>query len=76
MYKGVSAAYVVIIFSYWLLAFLGYWAFGSNVKPYIVSSLTGPKWSVVMANIFAVVQISGCFQVIFISSNVFRVCFC
>uniref|UniRef100_A0A8I6X4V9 Amino acid transporter transmembrane domain-containing protein n=1 Tax=Hordeum vulgare subsp. vulgare TaxID=112509 RepID=A0A8I6X4V9_HORVV len=40
----------------------GYWAFGSGVQPYILSSLTVPRWAIVMANIFAVVQITGCFQ--------------
>ncbi|KAL5988969.1 hypothetical protein ACLOJK_027071 [Asimina triloba] len=63
MYKGVSAAYMVIVLSYWQLAFSGYWAFGLSVQPYIVSSLTNPKWTIVIANIFAVIQISGCFQI-------------
>ncbi|GMN48912.1 hypothetical protein TIFTF001_018089 [Ficus carica] len=63
MYKGVSAAYTVIVLSYWLLAFCGYWAFGSEVQPYIVSSLSDPKWTIIMANLFAVIQISGCFQI-------------
>lgn len=63
MYKGVSAAYGVIVLSYWQLAFTGYWAFGSHVQPYILSSLTVPQWTIVMANLFAVIQISGCFQV-------------
>ncbi|XP_062080785.1 GABA transporter 1-like [Humulus lupulus] len=63
MYKGVSAAYTIIVLSYWQLAFWGYWAFGSEVQPYIVSSLTDPKWTTVMANLFAVIQISGCFQI-------------
>ena len=65
MYKGVSAAYSVIVLTYWQLAFSGYWAFGSEVQPYIVASLTVPKWTIVMANIFAVIQISGCYQVAF-----------
>ena len=63
MYRGISAAYVLIVLSYWQLAFWGYWAFGSQVQPYILSSLTIPQWAIVMANIFAVIQISGCFQV-------------
>ncbi|KAL6208693.1 hypothetical protein ACLB2K_019639 [Fragaria x ananassa] len=63
VYKGVSAAYGIIVLSYWQLAFTGYWAFGSQVEPYILSSLTVPQWTIVMANIFAVVQISGCFQI-------------
>jgi hypothetical protein len=63
MYKGVSAAYTIIVMSYWTLAFTGYWAFGSEVQPYILSSLTAPRWVLVMANLFAVIQITGCFQV-------------
>lgn len=63
MYKGVSAAYTVIILSYWILAFVGYWAFGSVVQSYILSSLTTPAWTIVMANVFAVIQISGCYQI-------------
>ncbi|KAE8704022.1 Transmembrane amino acid transporter family protein isoform 2 [Hibiscus syriacus] len=63
MYKGVSAAYSVIVSTYWQIACIGYWAFGSQVQPYIVASLTVPKWTFVMANIFAVIQISGCHQI-------------
>ncbi|KAK8674469.1 hypothetical protein V6N13_112760 [Hibiscus sabdariffa] len=63
MQKGVSAAYSVIVSTYWQLAIIGFWAFGSQVQPYIVDSLTVPKWTIVMANIFAVVQISGCYQI-------------
>ncbi|KAF8401814.1 hypothetical protein HHK36_012760 [Tetracentron sinense] len=63
MYKGVSAAYGIIVLSYWQLAFSGYWAFGSEVQPYILASLTIPEWTIIMANIFAVIQISGCFQI-------------
>lgn len=71
MYKGISGAYCVIMSTYWQLAFLGYWAFGSQVQPYIVASLTTPKWTTIMANLFAVIQISGCFQVGFNYSTIF-----
>ncbi|KAI4301156.1 hypothetical protein L6164_034464 [Bauhinia variegata] len=63
MYKGISAAYTVIIITYWQLAFSGYWAFGSQVQPYLLASLTIPEWTIVMANLFAAIQISGCFQI-------------
>ncbi|XP_058198653.1 GABA transporter 1-like [Rhododendron vialii] len=63
MYKGVSTAYGIIVMTYWQLAFCGYWAFGNAVQPYIVASLTTPEWTTVMANLFAVIQISGCFQI-------------
>lgn len=69
MYKGVSSAYTIIAVTYWQLAFLGYWAFGADVEPYIVASLSTPKWTIVMANLFAVVQISGCYQVIMLPSS-------
>ncbi|KAJ4851536.1 hypothetical protein Tsubulata_942888 [Turnera subulata] len=63
IYKGVSAAYTVIVLTYWQLAFSGYWAFGSEVQPYILNSLTTPGWTIIMANLFAVAQISGCYQI-------------
>ncbi|KVI12389.1 hypothetical protein Ccrd_009182 [Cynara cardunculus var. scolymus] len=53
MYKGIAAAYSIILLSYWQLAFLGYWAFGSGVHPFIVASLETPEWTIVMANLFA-----------------------
>ncbi|KAJ6306558.1 hypothetical protein OIU78_021801 [Salix suchowensis] len=34
-----------------------------EVQPYILASLTFPEWTIVMANIFAVIQISGCYQI-------------
>ncbi|KAI3514600.1 hypothetical protein L1887_13151 [Cichorium endivia] len=63
MYKGIAGAYTIIVLSYWQLAFLGYWAFGSEVEPFIVASLKTPEWTTVMANLFAVIQICGCFQI-------------
>ncbi|KAJ1417530.1 Amino acid transporter, transmembrane domain [Sesbania bispinosa] len=63
MYKSISAAYTVIVLTYWQLAFSGYWAFGSEVQPYILASLSTPEWTVVMANLFAAIQICGCFQI-------------
>ncbi|KAK7345817.1 hypothetical protein VNO77_16429 [Canavalia gladiata] len=63
MYKSISAAYSTIVLTYWQLAFSGYWAFGSQVQPYILASLSIPEWTVVMANLFAAIQISGCFQI-------------
>ncbi|KAJ0927301.1 putative amino acid transporter, transmembrane domain-containing protein [Helianthus annuus] len=63
MYKGIAAAYTIILLSYWQLAFFGYWAFGTGVQPFILASLTTPEWTIIMANIFAVIQISGCFQI-------------
>lgn len=63
MYKGVSLAYTTIVLCYWSVAFAGYWAFGSNVEAFILASLTNPTWPIVMAHIFSVIQIVGCYQV-------------
>ncbi|KAM3745441.1 hypothetical protein ACB098_06G127500 [Castanea mollissima] len=54
---------VSLFLSYWQLASCGYWAFGSEVQPYILSSLSFPEWTIVMANLFAVIQLSGCYQI-------------
>ncbi|KAL4620653.1 hypothetical protein ACB092_06G170800 [Castanea dentata] len=52
-----------LFLSYWQLASCGYWAFGSEVQPYILSSLSVPEWTIVMANLFFVIQLSGCYQI-------------
>ena len=63
MYKGASLAYGVIAVSYWVVAFLGYAVFGNGVNAYLVNSFTAPTWAITLANIFAIVQVLGCFQV-------------
>jgi amino acid permease len=63
MYKGASLAYGVIAVSYWTVAFLGYAVFGNAVNPYLVNSFIGPDWLITLANIFAVIQVLGCYQV-------------
>ncbi|KAJ7539878.1 hypothetical protein O6H91_11G113100 [Diphasiastrum complanatum] len=63
MYKGIGMAYSIITITYWSLAFIGYWAFGSSVNPYLINSLTTPTWPIILANIFAIIQIAGCFQI-------------
>eukprot|EP00249_Psilotum_nudum_P019310 c27188_g1_i8 orf=703-1689(+) len=63
MYKGISAAYAVIIVTYWTVAFVGFWAFGSTVNAYLLNSLTGPRWAIVLTNILAIIQIAGCYQI-------------
>ncbi|KAF3781029.1 GABA transporter 1 [Nymphaea thermarum] len=63
MYRRVLLAYGVTSLSYWQIAFTGFWAFGSGTQPYILASLTTPEWTMLMANVYAVVQIAGCFQI-------------
>lgn len=63
MYKGASLAYGVIAVSYWTVAFLGYGVFGNAVNPYLVNSFLRPNWLITLANIFAVIQVLGCYQI-------------
>jgi hypothetical protein len=63
MYKGISLAYGVIALTYIAISVAGFWAFGFGVYPWVLASMTEPTWAITMANIFAVVQIVGCFQV-------------
>ncbi|KAL2323483.1 hypothetical protein Fmac_027862 [Flemingia macrophylla] len=42
MHKSISAAYSVIILTYWQLAFSGYWAFGSEVPSLALQYKTMP----------------------------------
>ncbi|XP_075671945.1 GABA transporter 1-like isoform X1 [Castanea sativa] len=63
MYKGVSAAYSVIIselLATGLLWILGFWIRSSALN-IIFSSV--PEWTIVMANLFFVIQLSGCYQI-------------
>lgn len=69
MYKGSSLAYGVIAVSYWTVAFMGYGVFGNVVNPYLVNSFVGPDWLISMTNVFAIIQVLGCYQVTIQSSN-------
>lgn len=42
----------------------GYWAYGFAVTPFVVESFTFPTWAIVLTYIFAVLQITGCYQVL------------
>ena len=63
MYKGITLAYSVLVSIYLAIGVAGYWAFGFGVFPWLLASMMEPNWALVMANIFAVVQIVGCYQV-------------
>ncbi|KAK9813661.1 hypothetical protein WJX73_002176 [Symbiochloris irregularis] len=64
MYKGIFGGYTVILIAYFSVAILGYWAFGFYVQSYVVLSYTvGPDWVVTLLNIFAVLQVVGCYQI-------------
>lgn len=41
----------------------GYAAYGYAVAPFLVNSFTGASAPISMANIFAILQVVGCYQV-------------
>ena len=63
MKKGISMAYALITSTYFTVAVSGYWAFGQTVMPYLLNNLSTPTWPVTIANIAAIIQITGCYQV-------------
>lgn len=63
MRKGIGMAYTLISSTYLTVAISGYWAFGNGVQAYLINSLSTPTWPVTIANICAIVQITGCYQV-------------
>ena len=63
MRKGISMAYTLISSTYFTVAISGYWAFGQTCLPYLLNNLTTPTWPLTIANIAAIIQITGCYQV-------------
>ncbi len=63
MRKAITMAYCLISSTYFTVAVSGYWAFGQTVLPYLLNNLTTPTWPVTIANIAAIIQITGCYQV-------------
>ena len=71
MWKGITMAYALITSTYFSVAISGYWAFGQNCLPYLLNNLSNPSWPITIANLAAIVQITGCYQV---SSDTFVIC--
>lgn len=67
MRKGIGMAYTLISSTYLTVAIAGYWAFGNGVQAYLINSLSTPTWPVTIANLAAIVQITGCYQVSILS---------
>jgi len=63
MRKGIFLAYSLIGATYFMLAIAGYWAFGNSVQPFLLNSLSHPTWAVTLANLFAIIQVLGCYQI-------------
>ncbi|KAK9831715.1 hypothetical protein WJX74_006848 [Apatococcus lobatus] len=63
MYGGVIMGYSVISLSYLAVTIAGYAAYGYAVAPFLVNSFTGATAPITMANIFAILQVVGCYQI-------------
>ena len=54
--KALGLQFTVGTFPILLLTFVGYWAYGNAVSPYMLNSASGPKAAVIVANIAAFLQ--------------------
>ncbi|KAL3148674.1 hypothetical protein ABBQ38_014090 [Trebouxia sp. C0009 RCD-2024] len=63
MFKGITMAYSLISSTYFTVAISGYWAFGQTSLPYLLNNLSTPSWPITIANLAAIVQITGCYQI-------------
>ncbi|KAF7836443.1 lysine histidine transporter-like 5 [Senna tora] len=63
MWRGVVAAYFMVIACYILVAISGYWAFGAHVADDVLLSLHHPKWLISAANFMVFLHVIGSYQV-------------
>ncbi|KAH0454795.1 hypothetical protein IEQ34_016719 [Dendrobium chrysotoxum] len=66
MFKGLCLCYAVAVATFFSVAVSGYWAFGNLAKGTILSNFIAgngrplvPKWFLLMANIFTILQLSA-----------------
>ncbi|GLJ55306.1 hypothetical protein SUGI_1186820 [Cryptomeria japonica] len=66
MFKGLSICYVVVVSTFYSVAISGYWAFGNKAAGTIFSNFVPseghlflPKWFLLMANMFVLLQVSA-----------------
>ncbi|KAI5577716.1 hypothetical protein POPTR_009G149900v4 [Populus trichocarpa] len=65
MFKGLCICYTVLSLTFFSVAISGYWAFGNNSEPLVISNFLAdgqtlvPKWFVLMVNIFIILQLSA-----------------
>ena len=57
--RGVYVSYVIVAWTYFGVAFAGYWAFGNLVEDNVLFSLSDPKGVIAMASIFVLVHVLG-----------------
>ncbi|CAN0890089.1 Lysine histidine transporter-like 5, partial [Linum grandiflorum] len=63
MWKGVIAAYAIVIVCYGSVAASGYWAFGNKVDDDILISLEHPNWLISAANFMVFIHVIGSYQI-------------
>lgn len=65
MFKGLCICYTVLSFTFFSVSISGYWAFGKNSEPLVISNFLSdgktfvPEWFVLMVNIFIILQLSA-----------------
>uniref|UniRef100_A0A6N2L4Q8 Amino acid transporter transmembrane domain-containing protein n=1 Tax=Salix viminalis TaxID=40686 RepID=A0A6N2L4Q8_SALVM len=65
MFKGLCVCYTVLSFTFFSVSISGYWAFGKNSEPLVISNFLSdgktfvPEWFVLMVNIFIILQLSA-----------------
>ncbi|KAJ4720657.1 GABA transporter 1-like [Melia azedarach] len=65
MLKGLCICYAVIVTTYFCIAVSGYWAFGNQSMPTILTNFMGdgnpllPTWFLLMTNIFTLMQLAA-----------------
>ena len=63
MMKGIGVAYVVVISTYFSVAISGYAAYGTNVEPDVLLSISKPQVLVDVADIMVVLHVAAGYQV-------------
>ncbi|CAK0786011.1 hypothetical protein CVIRNUC_009224 [Coccomyxa viridis] len=57
--RGIAMGYVIILTAYLFVSVTGFWAFGTDVSSIVLGSLQGPNWVIILAWMFAAVQLFG-----------------
>ncbi|KAI4332371.1 hypothetical protein L6164_017286 [Bauhinia variegata] len=63
MWRGVIAAYLIVIACYITVAVSGYWAFGANVEDDVLISLEHPSLLIAVSNFMVFFHVLGSYQV-------------
>ncbi|KAL1809010.1 hypothetical protein DCAR_0728533 [Daucus carota subsp. sativus] len=56
MMKGLYFQFIIGVLPLYAVAFVGYWAYGSDASAYLLNSVSGPDWVKTVANVAAFLQ--------------------